>query len=287
MHRNNSDPRFQFQLPGETHQLIWENIRFVSFGRNIGRLYIGWDFPGSKKGICDFFKTIMCLQGLEKADRFKASTIGSVMTNTHLLERLMLGRRIVFTNKFDGAPFGPLVHRLASAPFPLRNRLVLALFVQVFGVRNIQPCNCCEARYKIHANDVSGTRIQVMYPFFDCISLNIDKTFMVVNGCCGNCMWLGSDGYCVYHEDQPSEVKAFARRYRTSIEFEDGPRGLLSPTQPQRTILEPSMLSFSRLEQPVAWNWSNAQERHRAEFGKTFGNSTRIASPWQDWAPNR
>lgn len=116
------------------------------------------------------------------------------MNDNACFERLLATRRLVCPNKRDGAPFSRLIDKLAKTQGKGMLLLAEALCVQMFGVRNMVPCNCCEARYKMHGNNIDGTRIQIMYPFFDCISLYVnlsDGTELTVgDGCCGNCLWL-------------------------------------------------------------------------------------------------
>ncbi|KAK4144496.1 uncharacterized protein C8A04DRAFT_27680 [Dichotomopilus funicola] len=98
-------------------------------------------------------------------------------------------RQPVFVERYNGLYFGKWAHELSTAP-----RKATALFVQMFGVLNLNPCRCCDENYRratttlrFYKNGQGENKsLHVTWPFFGCVSYESAD-----NGRCGNCWWLG------------------------------------------------------------------------------------------------
>ncbi|KAK3934100.1 hypothetical protein QBC46DRAFT_88111 [Diplogelasinospora grovesii] len=188
----------------DRHQKLWKLISFVTVSCAGGEVYIACTIPSTLDNATNFWILLGAVDIRSTWERFGKD--------------LMSVRRPVFINHWDGHPCGPLLHSLADPA--LARGLAIGLFVQFFGTRNKLPCGCCEARYELHKNMVEvhnpqqrspeqealRTRIplQIMYPFYECVSLVINTrngVEAVGYGCCGNCLWLKNG--CRYKFDNP------------------------------------------------------------------------------------
>ncbi|CAK7207838.1 hypothetical protein SEUCBS139899_010653 [Sporothrix eucalyptigena] len=105
----------------------------------------------------------------------------------------------VYMERLNGGPLGSIPGSLCDD-----KRRLKGLFIQMYGYRNTNPCECCERGYRAHISpgpveDGIGQRpTRVMTPFFECISLPFFS-----KGSCGNCEALIRNRDCSYHL-QPS-----------------------------------------------------------------------------------
>ena len=91
------------------------------------------------------------------------------------------------------------------------------LFIQAFGRRNLNPCQCCEHRYTQSYREIDGGTIHVMWPFFECVSLE-----GFANGVCGNCAYHLESPKCSYAAStEQLHPKVQAMRARRQASFEE------------------------------------------------------------------
>lgn len=191
--------RHRFIIPGEwiiNH--IHSHIRFIVFeGPNVGlpgKAYVAWYFSPYPERVHTFFSELLCRYPEEAVRPCR-----SLLEDKHLFTQLMAHRRTIFVPASSGSPWGGLLAQLAQAWADAPHgkdflRLWWALYVQLFGTRNEVPCNCCDARYAMHRDIVDGRPVQVMHPFFDCVSLTFrgGNTPPAALGICANCLWMVS-----------------------------------------------------------------------------------------------
>ena len=106
--------------------------------------------------------------------------------------RLASRMRPVILPWSHGHPCGIALAHLANNPYRWRG-----VFIQAFGNRNINPCQCCEARFadNWHAvpspQDNTVNRGRVLSPFTQCISVRLpDNKTSDLSTTCGNCKFM-------------------------------------------------------------------------------------------------
>ena len=133
----------------------------------------------------------------------------------------------VFVKIVNEGPLGNYMELISS-----RGGRAKGLFVQLYGTRNLNPCECCENRYlksiRRFPQHRTETEVHVMWPFFECVSV---PGFNY--GVCGNCMYHLEEKDCSYNTQGRGigtypGIRMMAARKRSFPEL--GPRRLRPET---------------------------------------------------------
>ena len=168
--RANSAPISGSDLPVTQ---IFGAIQVYAIEGEAGDLYFEWVLPESK------------------ANRNRLWSLLELDSDAYSFFRsAKLAVRPIYVEKSNGAFFGRYMSQMIHD-----HRRAKCLPVALHGRRNLVPCEHCENRFEKAYRELGDDRAYVMWPFFDCVSV---EGYMF--GACANCIYHVEAHTCSFAE---------------------------------------------------------------------------------------
>lgn len=169
-------------------------------------LYVRWDLP-------------------KDPDDLWAALLDAASRSFYYGSKAQLQAQPVYVEAVNGLPLYQHFARIGSRP-----GRAFGFFVQAYGRRNLNPCECCERRYlqsyrPCDPDDSTSSPIHLLWPFFECISL---AGFQ--NGRCGNCLYFLEGKKCSFDTEISEQYSVGHMRAAGTVPYSLPPRKLSRST---------------------------------------------------------